>query len=54
MEVAGVGGRTILKCILRKEFGKSYWIDLAEDRDSCRAFVNSVMNVPVPSNTGNF
>jgi len=26
------------------------WIDLAENRDSCRALVNEVMNLRVPYN----
>jgi len=30
------------------------WIDLAEDRDRWRALVNTVMNLQVPYNAGNF
>ena len=30
------------------------WIDLAQDRGRWWAFVNSVMNVWVPHNAGNF
>ena len=30
------------------------WIDLAQDRDRCRALVYVVMNLRVPQNSGNF
>ena len=49
MEDLGVDGRIILKRIFKKwdEEGMD-WIDVAEDRDKCRALVNAVLNLPVP------
>jgi hypothetical protein len=29
-------------------YGDMDWIDLAQDRDQCRALVNTVMNLQVP------
>jgi len=30
------------------------WIDVAQNRDRRRAFVNAVMNLTIPQNAGNF
>ena len=48
MEDTGVDGRIIMKWILEKWIGDMNWIDLAEDKDRWRAFVNAVMNLRVP------
>jgi hypothetical protein len=45
LEDPGIDGRIILRWILRKwEMGYG-WIELAQDRDRWRAFVNAVMNL---------
>jgi len=42
----GVDGRKILRWIFRKwDVGTMDWIELAQDRERWRAFVNAVMNV---------
>jgi hypothetical protein len=50
LEDPGVDGRIILRWIVRRWDGGTGmdWIDLAEDGDRWRAFVNAVMNLQVP------
>jgi hypothetical protein len=44
----GVDGRIILKWIFKTWDGGMDWIELAQDRDRWRAFLNAVMNLRVP------
>ena len=48
LEDPGVDGKIILRWIFRKWDGGMEWIDLAVDRDRCRAVVNAVKNLRVP------
>jgi hypothetical protein len=48
LEDPGVDGRIILKCNFERLEGGMDWINLAQDRDRRRAFVNTVMNLRVP------
>jgi len=48
LEDTGVDRRIILRWIFRKWNGGMDWIDLVQDRNSWRAFVNAVMNFQVP------
>jgi transposase len=41
----GVDGRIILRLIFRMWFEGMLWIEMAQDRDRWRAFVNAVMNL---------
>ena len=49
LEDLGVDGRILLRRIFRKweVWGNMDWIDLAQDRDRWRAFVNAVINLRV-------
>jgi hypothetical protein len=44
----GMDEGIILKYILKKWDGGKDWIDLTQDRDRCRAVVNTVMNLQFP------
>jgi hypothetical protein len=48
LEDPGVDGRIILKWIFKTWDGGMKWIDLAQDSDRWRVFVNAVMNLRVP------
>jgi hypothetical protein len=48
LEDPGVDGRIILKWIFERLGGGVDWIDLAEDKDRWRAFVNTAINLGVP------
>jgi hypothetical protein len=50
LEDPEINARIILRRIFRKwdVEGGMDWIDLAQDRDRCRALVNTVMNLRFP------
>jgi hypothetical protein len=50
----GVEGSRVLKCIFKKWYWKTDWIDLAQYRHRWWVLVNAVMNLRVPQNVGNF
>ena len=54
LENPGVDGMVILKLIYKKCDGDVDYIDMAQGRDRCCAFVNAVMNFRIPLNVGKF
>ena len=55
MDDPDVDGKIILKLIFREwNGGLMDYINLDQDRDRWQALVNTVMNLQVPQNTGNF
>jgi len=48
LEEMGVDGRIKLRFIFKKWNGGMDWIDLTQDRERYRAFVNSAMKLRVP------
>jgi hypothetical protein len=49
LEDPGLEGRIILRWIFGKwDVRGMDWIDVAQDRNRCRALVNSVMNLRIP------
>ena len=48
LEDPGIEGRIILKWIFRQWNKEMEWIDVAQDRDRRRTFVNVVVNLRVP------
>jgi hypothetical protein len=54
LENLGVNSRKILKWMFKNWGEDMDWIDLVQDRDGRRAVINTVMNLRVPLNSGNF
>ena len=54
LEDLGVGGSIILKQVFMTWHGGMDRINVAQDRDRCRALLKAVMNPGVAENSGNF
>jgi len=50
----GIDVRTILQSIFKKQNRAMDWIDLALDMDRWRVLINTVINLQVSYNVGNF
>jgi hypothetical protein len=50
LEYLGTDGRIVLKCIKKIGWEDVDWINLAQERDQWKAFLNIVMNLCVPHN----
>jgi hypothetical protein len=53
LEDPGIDGKIILNWIFKKCDGSMDWIDLAQNRDRWRAFVDAGRNLPVPKKVNN-
>jgi hypothetical protein len=49
-----VGGRVLGRIVEKNDGGDMDWINLSEDVDKLRAFMNTVLTFQVPCNVGKF
>jgi hypothetical protein len=54
LEEPGLDTEILLKLIIRKWFGRMYWIEVAHCRDRQWDVVNAVMNFTVSQSEGEF
>jgi hypothetical protein len=48
LEDLDVDGQTLLKLILMKEWVDMNWIDIGQDKDNWRAFMNTALKLRIP------